>query len=119
MAARYADIWSSFETASAYVEEFRPRMESFLAVCEEEGRDPASIGRDAGMLVHPLEPAGASTEYLSGSPEEIADSLRAFRAAGFTQVDLMIEPGTVEAFDAVAPVVELLNADQLGDRPGD
>jgi alkanesulfonate monooxygenase SsuD/methylene tetrahydromethanopterin reductase-like flavin-dependent oxidoreductase (luciferase family) len=111
MAARYADIWSSFATESSYVDEFRPRMKSFLAVCEEEGRDPATIGRDAGVLVHPLEPADASREYLSGSPKEIAEELRAFREAGCTQVDLMIEPGTVEAFEAAAPVVELLSAE--------
>lgn len=111
MAARYADIWSSFATQSSHVDEFLPRMESFLAVCEEEGRDPATIGCDAGVLVHPLEPAGASREYLSGSPAEIAEELRAFREAGCTQVDLMIEPGTLEAFEAAAPVVELLGAD--------
>jgi len=110
MAARYADIWSSFATESSYVDEFLPRMESFRAVCHEEGRDPATIGRDAGVLVHPLEPAGASREYLSGPPEAIADSLRAFREAGFTQADLLIEPGTLEAFEAAAPVVELLRA---------
>jgi alkanesulfonate monooxygenase SsuD/methylene tetrahydromethanopterin reductase-like flavin-dependent oxidoreductase (luciferase family) len=110
MAARYADIWSSFATESSYVDEFLPRMASFLAVCEEEGRDPATIGRDAGVLVHPLEPAGASREYLCGSAAEIADSLHAFRDAGFTQVDMMVEPGTVEAFETAAPVVELLRA---------
>ena len=44
-------------------------------------------------------------------PEEIADALRTFREAGFTQVDLMLGPGTIEAFEAMAPVVELLRAD--------
>lgn len=36
--------------------------------------------------------------------------IRAFREVGFTQVDLMLGPGTVEAFDAMASVLELLRA---------
>ena len=40
--------------------------------------------------------------------EEIADALRSFREAGYTQADLMVNPGTIEAFDALEPVVELL-----------
>lgn len=63
------------------------------------------------MSVQPLDPAGDNVDYIGGSSEEIADSLRTFREAGFTQVDLMVEPGTVQAFDALAPVVELLRAD--------
>lgn len=48
---------------------------------------------------------------ISGPPEEIADGLRSFREVGFTQVDIMLSAGTVEALDAMAPVVELLRAD--------
>jgi hypothetical protein len=33
------------------------------------------------------------------------------RQAGFIQVDIMLGPGTVEAFDGMAPVLELLRAD--------
>jgi hypothetical protein len=36
--------------------------------------------------------------------------VRSFHEAGFTQVDIMLGPGTVEAFDAMVPVLELLNA---------
>jgi len=61
--------------------------------------------------VHPLERNATNDENISGSAEQIADALRGFREAGYTQVDLMIDPGTLEAFDALAPVVELLHAD--------
>ncbi|MEX0865492.1 MAG: hypothetical protein WD269_11585 [Acidimicrobiia bacterium] len=48
---------------------------------------------------------------ISGSSEEIANALSSFREAGFTQVDIMLGPGTIEAFEAMAPVLELLRAD--------
>jgi hypothetical protein len=56
-------------------------------------------------------PAGVRPSWLSGSAEEIADSVRSFRDAGFTQVELMYLPGTMEALEALAPVVEAIHAD--------
>jgi hypothetical protein len=61
--------------------------------------------------VNPLQPSGWRPAVVSGPPEEIADSLRSFRDAGFTQVDIMLGPGTIEAFEAMAPVLELVRAD--------
>jgi hypothetical protein len=37
--------------------------------------------------------------------------VRSFRGAGFTQVELMYLPGTLEALEALAPVVEAIHAD--------
>jgi hypothetical protein len=69
------------------------------------------LARGAGLSVNPLQPSGWKPSVISGPAEEIADSLRTFRQAGFTQVDIMLGPGTIEAFEAMAPVVELLRAD--------
>ena len=46
-----------------------------------------------------------------GSAEEIADGFRVFRAGGFTQLELLLWPPTIAALDAMAPVLELLDAD--------
>ena len=35
----------------------------------------------------------------------------AFREAGFTQLEMIVGPGTVAALEALAPVVEQLRAD--------
>jgi alkanesulfonate monooxygenase SsuD/methylene tetrahydromethanopterin reductase-like flavin-dependent oxidoreductase (luciferase family) len=110
-AALHADIWSGYAEERAHVDELGPRLASLDAICEELGRDPATIGRGAGLSVNPLLPAGTRPSLISGSAEEIADALRTFREAGYTQVDLMLGPGTIEAFDAMAPVLELLRAD--------
>ena len=110
-AALHADIWSGYAEERADVDELGPRLATLDAICEEIGRDPATIGRGAGISVNPLQPSGWRASVISGQPEEIADGLRSFREAGFTQVDIMLGPGTLEAYDAMAPVLELIRAD--------
>jgi alkanesulfonate monooxygenase SsuD/methylene tetrahydromethanopterin reductase-like flavin-dependent oxidoreductase (luciferase family) len=110
-AAMHADTWSGYAEERSHVDELAPRLATLDTICEEVGRDPASLGRGAGVSVNPLQPAGWRESVISGSAEEIADALRSFGEAGFTQVDIMLGPGTMEAFDAMAPVLELLRAD--------
>jgi alkanesulfonate monooxygenase SsuD/methylene tetrahydromethanopterin reductase-like flavin-dependent oxidoreductase (luciferase family) len=109
-AALHADIWSGWPEQRSDLEEFGPRLAALEAICEEVGRDPATIGRSAGVDVHPLEPAGARPGVIAGSAEEIAEALHAFREAGYTRVEINLSPGTIAAYEALAPVVELLHA---------
>ncbi len=111
LAALNADVWSTYSVEHATLEELGPRMQLFEEICGEIDKDPRSIGRAAGVEVRPLDRAGDTDDYLAGPAERIADTLRSFREAGYTQADLMVGPGTIEAFDALAPVVELLAAD--------
>jgi alkanesulfonate monooxygenase SsuD/methylene tetrahydromethanopterin reductase-like flavin-dependent oxidoreductase (luciferase family) len=110
LAVRHADIWSAYVDERAHVDEIRPRIEQLEAICAEEGRDPASIGRSIGVPVNPTLPAGARPDTVSGSASEIADTLRSFLDVGYTQVELMLSPGTLEASEALGPVVELVKA---------
>jgi alkanesulfonate monooxygenase SsuD/methylene tetrahydromethanopterin reductase-like flavin-dependent oxidoreductase (luciferase family) len=110
-AARHADIWSCYAEERAHVDELGPRLVSLDAICAEVGRDPSTLGRSAGVSVRPLEPAGVRPDAISGSAAEIADAIRSFREAGFTQLEIMVEPGTMAALDALAPVVALLDSD--------
>ena len=82
--------------------------------CREIGRDPASIGRSAGIIVEPTDITGAAEALaipVGGSAGEIADELRAFRAGGFTQIEILLWPRTLTALEAMAPVLDLLEAD--------
>jgi len=110
-AALHADTWSGYAEERAHVDELAPRLATLDAICEEVGRDPGSLGRGAGVSVNPLRPSGVRESVISGPAEQIADALRSFREVGFTQVDIMLGPGTVEAFEAMAPVLELLRRD--------
>jgi alkanesulfonate monooxygenase SsuD/methylene tetrahydromethanopterin reductase-like flavin-dependent oxidoreductase (luciferase family) len=114
LAALHADIWSSYVEERSDVTEFGPRLAAIEAACLEVGRDPATIGRSAGIVVEPTSVTGAAEVLaapLRGSAEEIADGLRAFRDGGFTQVEILLWPRTLAAVDAMVPVLELLDAD--------
>jgi alkanesulfonate monooxygenase SsuD/methylene tetrahydromethanopterin reductase-like flavin-dependent oxidoreductase (luciferase family) len=114
LAALHADVWSWYVEERSDLEEFEPRLASLEAACLAVGRDPASIGRSAGILVEPTSVTG-SAEVLAtpirGSAEEIADGIRAFRAGGFTHVEVLLWPRTLAALEAMAPVLELLDSD--------
>ena len=107
-AATHADIWSCYIEERAHVDELMPRLASLEEICQEVGRDPESIGRAVGIVIRPLEPAGAREDSVSGTPKQIATTLQSFRDIGFTHLDLSVSPGTVAAIEAVAPVVALL-----------
>jgi alkanesulfonate monooxygenase SsuD/methylene tetrahydromethanopterin reductase-like flavin-dependent oxidoreductase (luciferase family) len=114
LAALHADIWSWYVEERSDLEEFGPRLAALEATCVAVDRDPATIGKSAGIIVEPNPFTGAADALaapLRGSAEEIADGLRAFRAGGFTQVEILLWPRTLAALDAMAPVLELLAAD--------
>ena len=114
LAALHADIWSWYVEERSDLDEFGLRLAALEAACLEVGRDPATIGRSAGIIVEPTSFTG-SAEVLGipvrGSAEEIADGFRAFRAGGFTDLEVMLWPPTLAALEAMAPVIELLDAD--------
>jgi alkanesulfonate monooxygenase SsuD/methylene tetrahydromethanopterin reductase-like flavin-dependent oxidoreductase (luciferase family) len=114
LAALHADTWSWYVEERSELSEFAPRLAALEAACLEIGRDPASIGRSAGIIVEPTDITGAAEALavpVRGSAEEIADGLREFRAGGFTQIEILLWPRTLAALDAMVPVLELLDAD--------
>jgi alkanesulfonate monooxygenase SsuD/methylene tetrahydromethanopterin reductase-like flavin-dependent oxidoreductase (luciferase family) len=114
VAARHADVWSWYVEERSELAEFAPRVAALDSACLAIGRDPASIGRSAGIIVEPTDVTGAAEALATpvrGSAEEIADGLRAFRNGGFTQVEILLWPRTLPALDAMAPVLELLATD--------
>jgi FMNH2-dependent dimethyl sulfone monooxygenase len=114
LAVRHADIWSWYVEERSDLTEFGPRVAALEAACVEFGRDPATIGRSAGIVVEPTSFTGAAEAVgtpVRGSAEEIADGFRTFRAGGFTQLELLVWPPTLAALEALAPVIERLDAD--------
>jgi alkanesulfonate monooxygenase SsuD/methylene tetrahydromethanopterin reductase-like flavin-dependent oxidoreductase (luciferase family) len=114
LAALHADIWSWYVEERSDLAEFGPRLAALEAACVEVGRDPAAIGKSAGIVVEPTAFTGSAEVIgrpVRGSAEEIADAFRAFSAAGFTHLELLVWPPTPAALDAMAPVFELLNID--------
>jgi alkanesulfonate monooxygenase SsuD/methylene tetrahydromethanopterin reductase-like flavin-dependent oxidoreductase (luciferase family) len=113
LAALHADIWSWYVEERSDLTEFRPRLAALEAACVEVGRDPATIGKSAGIVVEATPFTGSEAVLgtpIRGSAEQIADALRAFGTAGFTNLELVPWPPTLEWLDAMAPVLELLDA---------
>jgi alkanesulfonate monooxygenase SsuD/methylene tetrahydromethanopterin reductase-like flavin-dependent oxidoreductase (luciferase family) len=114
LAALHADIWSWYAEERSDLVEFGPRLAAFETACVDAGRDPATVGRSAGIVVEPTSFGGSATALgtpMRGSAEEIADAMRAFGAAGCTNLEVIVWPPTLAAVDAMAAVIELLDAD--------
>jgi alkanesulfonate monooxygenase SsuD/methylene tetrahydromethanopterin reductase-like flavin-dependent oxidoreductase (luciferase family) len=114
LAAIHADIWSWYVEERSDLTEFGPRLAALEAACVEVGRDPATIGKSAGIVVEPTSVTGSAAVLgapIQGSAVQIADELRAFGAAGFTNLEVVVWPPTVAALDAMAPALELLDAE--------
>jgi hypothetical protein len=80
-------------------------------MCLEVGRDRSTIGRSAGISIAPVDPGATDASAgsaLSGDADTLAADLLAFRDAGFTRVEFAIQPQTVAALEALAPVVSLV-----------
>ncbi len=111
--ARLADAWNgACNTAAAYV----PLRERVDAACNAAGRDPSSLDRTAAVLVDFTGGRGIPTSFnpsrlppLSGTPEQIAETLRELAVADVTHAQITTIPMTVESIERFAPVLELLD----------
>ena len=116
LAATHADVWSAYSEQRDDVEDFIPKLAALEAACAEVGRDPATIGKSAGISIAPMASHGdgradvSDPTGLRGDPRALADTILAFEAAGFTQVEFVLEPQTMEALEAMIPVIELVRA---------
>jgi alkanesulfonate monooxygenase SsuD/methylene tetrahydromethanopterin reductase-like flavin-dependent oxidoreductase (luciferase family) len=114
LAVRHADVWSWYVEERSDLTEFRPRLDALLAACDAADRDPATIGRSAGIVVEPTSITGAADVLgvpVRGTPEKIADAFREFDRAGFTQLEVLLWPPTLAALEALAPVLQFLDDD--------
>jgi probable F420-dependent oxidoreductase len=113
LVARYADAWNTFfSTTGNLPENIRPLREKVDAACQAEGRDPATLERTASVFVRFDLPgavghAQAGTP-LTGTPDEIAEGLRAWQREGVSHAMIYLDPQNLEGIEAFAPVIERL-----------
>jgi len=97
-----------------------PLRARVATACEKVGRDPSTV--DATVVVLVRMPGGkgrregdgsldATPNPLQGPPEAIAAELRAYARAGVAEVQLVVDPITIESLEGLAPVLELLDRD--------
>lgn len=110
LAARHADVWNAWGRNSPTA--IPPLREQVDAVCAEVGRDPATLERTVSVLVDLPGRAGRPLEEepaLSGSSEELAEALRGYAREGISHVQVVLDPNTLAAVEALAPTLDLLD----------
>jgi probable F420-dependent oxidoreductase len=119
IAAPYVDSWNTWyadtRNSPAGVAPLRDVVD---AACRDVGRDPAEVERT--VAVHVRLPGGSgrtmggtsTTEQirpLEGDPEAMAEELRAYAAAGVSEVQLVLDPIDRSAIERFAPVLAILD----------
>jgi probable F420-dependent oxidoreductase len=119
IAAPYVDSWNTWyadtRNSPAGVAPLRDVVD---AACRDVGRDPAEVERT--VAVHVRLPGGSGRTMggtsttdqirpLEGDPEAMAEELRAYAAAGVSEVQLVLDPIDRSAIERFAPVLAILD----------
>jgi alkanesulfonate monooxygenase SsuD/methylene tetrahydromethanopterin reductase-like flavin-dependent oxidoreductase (luciferase family) len=113
LVAKYADSWNAWGLQTvAELEEHRVRVD---AAMEAAGRDPASLERTVALLVDLPSSTGRPSEqdkagFRPRVPEELAEHLLSYAAAGISHVQIMLDPNTMEGFEWAARALEYVDA---------
>jgi alkanesulfonate monooxygenase SsuD/methylene tetrahydromethanopterin reductase-like flavin-dependent oxidoreductase (luciferase family) len=116
LVAEHADAWNAAWLGPA--SQLEPRMTGLREALSAAGRDPATLDVTVGINVVLPELSDAPLEVggnrLTGTPEELAEELRAYRVAGAAHLITALEPGTPEAVAQLGRAVALLRREGDG-----
>jgi alkanesulfonate monooxygenase SsuD/methylene tetrahydromethanopterin reductase-like flavin-dependent oxidoreductase (luciferase family) len=105
LVARHADIsngWMTHQSDPVHVPPLRAAVD---AACVAIGRDPASLARSTSVAVAY---GPAPVDAITGAPEEIAETFRAFAAEGIDELQVRLFPNDRTSVERFAPVLEAL-----------
>ncbi|HEX5827815.1 MAG TPA: LLM class flavin-dependent oxidoreductase [Candidatus Limnocylindrales bacterium] len=115
----YVHAWNAWYADTRNTPAGVPALREVVdAAAREAGRDPADIERTVAVQVQLPEGRGRVmgdtdpkqvVDPLRGTPEEIAEELRAYAREGIGHVQLVVDPITEASVAALAPVLELLD----------
>jgi probable F420-dependent oxidoreductase len=94
-----------------------PLRELVDGICREVGRDPAVVERTVAVQVRLTGGTGrvqgdyakAEAEPLTGTPEVMAEELRAYAREGIAEVQLVLDPISLASIEEFASVLERLD----------
>ena len=115
----YIAAWNAWYADTSNSPAGVPRLISLVDdAARAAGRDPQAIERTVAVQVRMDGGTGRvmgdtnprmQVVPLSGTPEQIAEGLRAYAAAGIGHVQLVVDPITEVSIAALAPALELLD----------
>ena len=103
LVARYADIWNGWIWATS-ARDVAPVRDAVDAACVEHGRQPASLARSIVVVVALEGPMTRMEGVVTGTDEEIAETLASFRREGIDEILLRLFPNdhsTTERFGRI------------------
>jgi alkanesulfonate monooxygenase SsuD/methylene tetrahydromethanopterin reductase-like flavin-dependent oxidoreductase (luciferase family) len=115
LTAEHADLWNGLAWGHAGAADLRPDLAKVDAACAVVGRDPATLGRTASVMVAlPGWEAAALPMFhqvpgLTGTPEALADVLRGYAKEGISHLQVLLAPNSLAGVEAFAPVLGLLD----------
>jgi len=113
----HVDSWNAwYDWTGNRPETYRPLRDRIDAACRAAGRNPTSVERTVAVLVQLQGGSGRSqgdpgavAPAVKGSPEEMAESLRAFAREGVAHVQLVLDPINEASIEALAPALKLMD----------
>ena len=116
--AQYADLWNVWLVhGDSHPQAIPPLREKVDAACAAVGRDPATLGRTATVLVdyigtddvalRLMRPASTPAPIV-GDAAAIAATLRGFADEGIGQIQVFLQPNNLAGMERFAPVLEEL-----------
>jgi alkanesulfonate monooxygenase SsuD/methylene tetrahydromethanopterin reductase-like flavin-dependent oxidoreductase (luciferase family) len=110
LVAQHADIWNGWVAYDrSHADIVPPLRERVDAACSLHGRDPATLERSLTIQIAQPGHRVAASDPMTGSPEELAESLRALADEGIGHVQIFLMPTTPATVDAFAAVLERLD----------
>ena len=109
----HVDLWNGWYAWSGNaVDGYRPLRDQIDRACLAVGREPVTLQRTMAVEVHLPGSDGSHdprSTPLRGTPEQIAETLRAYAAEGVGHLQVVLSPNTSAAIEQFAPVLELLD----------
>lgn len=109
----WADGWNSwFEDFDNDPRRLVGLIDDVDDVCRAVGRDPAEIDRSVALLFQfgPPGPSPRGSHPIRGSDDEMAETLAAVEGCGVDEVQLVVDPITLESIEAARRVVAVYRA---------
>lgn len=115
LVARYADEWNWWgwdETVAQIEQRLEPILDTLAMACGEHGRDQSTLVRTFDL--YSVVPGGLEADHgftnpVAGSDQEIAEYILSLGELGFEEVRCDLWPKTLQAVEAMAPIVELVH----------
>ena len=114
----HVDMWNVwYRDSNNSPAGLEPILRDLDAACRAVGRDPGSVERTSAVLVRL--PGGTGrimgdttqkdVPPVEGSPSEIAVKLREYASLGLAEVQLVVDPITIESIEALGPMLAELD----------